>query len=83
MGVENPAVLILDEPTSSLDMRSESLIQLGKLKAFDTPQNLERDNAICQEALRLSGLRWLRSGPPSIQAASSLRPPWLPAVWGT
>ena len=87
--VENPDVLILDEPTSSLDVRSESLIratldhlrermtviviahrlstldicdrlmviQDGELKAFDTPENLEKDNAFYREALVLSGLR--------------------------
>jgi len=87
--VENPDVLILDEPTSSLDVRSESLIrksldelrermtviiiahrlstldicdrimviQDGELKAFDTPENLEKDNDFFREALTLSGLR--------------------------
>jgi ATP-binding cassette, subfamily B, bacterial len=87
--VENPDVLILDEPTSSLDVRSESLIratldslrermtviviahrlstldicdrlmvvQDGELKAFDTPENLEKDNDFYREALALSGLR--------------------------
>lgn len=87
--VENPDVLILDEPTSSLDVRSESLIrktlgelrhrmtviiiahrlstlaicdrimviQDGELKAYDTPENLERDNEFFREALTLSGLR--------------------------
>ena len=86
--VENPDVLILDEPTSSLDVRSESLIratldslrermtviviahrlstldicdrlmviQDGELKAFDTPENLEKDNEFYREALSLSGL---------------------------
>ena len=87
--VEDPDVLILDEPTSSLDVRSESLIrktldqlrermtviiiahrlstldicdrimviQDGELKAFDTPENLEKDNDFYREALALSGLR--------------------------
>jgi ABC-type multidrug transport system fused ATPase/permease subunit len=87
--VERPDVLILDEPTSSLDVRSESLIrstldslrehttiiviahrlstldicdrlmviQDGELKAFDTPENLEKDNDFYREALELSGLR--------------------------
>jgi ABC-type multidrug transport system fused ATPase/permease subunit len=87
--VEDPDVLILDEPTSSLDVRSESLIratldslrqrmtviviahrlstldicdrlmviQDGELKAFDTPENLEKDNEFYREALHLSGLR--------------------------
>jgi len=87
--VEDPDVLILDEPTSSLDVRSESLIrqtldelrkrmtviiiahrlstldicdrlmviQDGELKAFDTPENLEKDNDFYREALTLSGLR--------------------------
>ena len=87
--VEDPDVLILDEPTSSLDVRSESLIratldalrdrmtviiiahrlstldicdrlmviQDGELKAFDTPENLEKDNEFYREALVLSGLR--------------------------
>jgi ABC-type multidrug transport system fused ATPase/permease subunit len=87
--VERPDVLILDEPTSSLDIRSESLIrttldslraettiiiiahrlstldicdrlmvvQDGEVKAFDTPQNLEKDNDFYREALVLSGLR--------------------------
>ena len=87
--VEDPDVLILDEPTSSLDVRSESLIrqtldelrkrmtviiiahrlstldicdrlmviQDGELKAFDTPENLEKDNDFYREALVLSGLR--------------------------
>lgn len=87
--VENPEVLILDEPTSSLDVHSESLIrnsldqlrermtviiiahrlstleicdrlmviQDGEMKAFDTPENLEKDNDFYREALVLSGLR--------------------------
>jgi ABC-type multidrug transport system fused ATPase/permease subunit len=87
--VEHPDVLILDEPTSSLDVRSEHLIRQtldrlrdemtiiiiahrlstldscdrlmviydGELKAFDTPDNLEKDNDFYREALRLSGLR--------------------------
>jgi len=87
--VESPDVLILDEPTSSLDVRSEGLIratldrlrerttviviahrlstldicdrimviQDGELKAFDTPENLEKDNEFYREALVLSGLR--------------------------
>jgi ABC-type multidrug transport system fused ATPase/permease subunit len=87
--VERPDVLILDEPTSSLDVRSEALIrttldslrehttiiiiahrlstldicdrlmviQDGELKAFDTPDNLEKDNDFYREALVLSGLR--------------------------
>ena len=87
--VERPDVLILDEPTSSLDVRSESLIratldalrdhttiiiiahrlstldicdrlmviQDGEMKAFDTPENLEKDNDFYREALALSGLR--------------------------
>jgi ABC-type multidrug transport system fused ATPase/permease subunit len=87
--VERPDVLILDEPTSSLDVRSESLIratldslrerttiiiiahrlstldicdrlmviQDGELKAFDTPETLEKDNDFYREALVLSGLR--------------------------
>lgn len=87
--VENPDVLILDEPTSSLDVRSESLIretltdmakkvtviviahrmstldicdrimviQDGRLKAFDTPENLERTSDFYRDALVLSGLR--------------------------
>ncbi len=87
--VENPDVLILDEPTSSLDVRSESLIretlselrktmtviviahrmstlaicdrimviQDGQLKAFDTPENLEKSSDFYREALILSGLR--------------------------
>ena len=87
--VERPDVLILDEPTSSLDVRSESLIratldalrdhttiiiiahrlstldicdrlmviQDGEMKAFDTPENLEKDNDFYREALVLSGLR--------------------------
>jgi ATP-binding cassette, subfamily B, bacterial len=87
--VEDPDVLILDEPTSSLDVRSESLIRVtldqlrermtviiiahrlstldicdrlmviqgGELKAFDTPENLEKDNEFYREALVLSGLR--------------------------
>jgi ABC-type multidrug transport system fused ATPase/permease subunit len=87
--VEEPDVFILDEPTSSLDVRSEQLIrdtldalrsrmtiiiiahrlstldicdrlmviQDGELKAFDTPENLEKDNDFYREALTLSGLR--------------------------
>ena len=87
--VEHPDVLILDEPTSSLDVRSEHLIRQtldrlrddmtiiiiahrlstldscdrlmviheGELKAFDTPDNLEKDNDFYREALKLSGLR--------------------------
>lgn len=87
--VEDPDVLILDEPTSSLDVRSESLIrasldelrsqmtvviiahrlstldicdrlmviQDGELKAFDTPENLEKDNEFYRDALVLAGLR--------------------------
>lgn len=87
--VEKPDVLILDEPTSSLDVRSESLIretlsdlaekmtviviahrmstleicdrimviQEGQLKAFDTPENLEKSSDFYREALILSGLR--------------------------
>lgn len=87
--VEHPDVLILDEPTSSLDVRSEHLIRQtldglrekmtiiiiahrlstldscdrlmviydGELKAFDTPDNLEKDNEFYREALKLSGLR--------------------------
>ena len=87
--VEHPDVLILDEPTSSLDVRSEHLIRQtldrlrnemtiiiiahrlstldscdrlmvihdGELKAFDTPDNLEKDNDFYREALTLSGLR--------------------------
>ena len=87
--VENPDVLILDEPTSSLDVRSESLIretlselskkmtviviahrmstleicdrimviQDGQMKAFDTPENLEKSSDFYREALILSGLR--------------------------
>ena len=87
--VEHPDVLVLDEPTSSLDVRSEHLIRQtledfrdemtiiiiahrlstldscdrlmvihdGELKAFDTPDNLEKDNDFYREALRLSGLR--------------------------
>ncbi len=87
--VENPDVLILDEPTSSLDVRSESLIretlselstrmtviviahrmstleicdrimviQDGRLKGFDTPDNLEKTSPFYREALALSGMR--------------------------
>ena len=84
----NPRLLVMDEPTSSLDSRSEALIRQtvaelkgsttiviiahrlstldgcdrimvlehGYLKAFDTPQDLARDNAFYQEALALSGM---------------------------
>ena len=86
--VEHPDVLILDEPTSSLDVVSESMIrhtlselrrtmtviviahrmstlaicdrimviQNGRLMAFDTPTNLERNSDFYREALALSGL---------------------------
>jgi hypothetical protein len=33
------------------------VIQDGELKAFDTPENLEKDNEFYREALMLSGLR--------------------------
>ena len=87
--VERPELLILDEPTSSLDVRSEHLIrqtldglrermavviiahrlstlaicdrimviQAGELKAFDTPENLEKTNKFYREALALAGMR--------------------------
>ena len=87
--VERPELLILDEPTSSLDVRSEHLIrqtldglrermavviiahrlstleicdrimviEAGELKAFDTPENLEKTNEFYREALILAGMR--------------------------
>ena len=51
-------IIIVAHRLSTLDICDRLMvIQDGKLKAFDTPENLEKDNEFYREALVLSGLR--------------------------
>jgi ATP-binding cassette subfamily B protein len=51
-------VIIIAHRLSTLDLCDRIMvIQDGELRAFDTPENLEKDNEFFQEALRLSRLR--------------------------
>ena len=51
-------IIIIAHRLSTLDICDRLMvIHDGELKAFDTPDNLEKDNDFYREALRLSGLR--------------------------
>jgi ABC-type multidrug transport system fused ATPase/permease subunit len=51
-------IIIIAHRLSTLDSCDRLMvIHDGELKAFDTPDNLEKDNDFYREALRLSGLR--------------------------
>jgi ABC-type multidrug transport system fused ATPase/permease subunit len=51
-------IIIIAHRLSTLDSCDRLMvIHDGRLKAFDTPDNLEKDNDFYREALRLSGLR--------------------------
>jgi ABC-type multidrug transport system fused ATPase/permease subunit len=51
-------IIIIAHRLSTLDICDRIMvIQDGELRAFDTPEHLEKDNEFYREALRLSGLR--------------------------
>ena len=51
-------VIVIAHRLSTLEICDRIMvIQDGRLRGFDTPANLERDNEFYREALRLSGMR--------------------------